>query len=226
MTERGRFYIRARVYEPSAGRWMSQDPIGAAPNLYAYCGNNPVIFVDPSGEVLVYIDVSGKHKDGDAFVESDVIIEGVLGESKIFEDSRKKAKEVANEVAALDDAAFDTLAANGNVKFDGKPFTGRRDEYVEKVRREGQSAMYTQQNGDLDALVEKPKTAVSKNEQAHDVTALAVHGAPQGNINIAGNWYPATSTLPKLDDLAKDIPGTYVRATCFTNEKKEEEYIS
>ena len=38
-----------RWYEAVTGRWLSQDPIGADINLYRYCHNNPVIFVDPSG---------------------------------------------------------------------------------------------------------------------------------------------------------------------------------
>ena len=45
------YYFRARWYNPEAGRWLSKDPIGIAGglNLYAFCGNNPVNFVDPLG---------------------------------------------------------------------------------------------------------------------------------------------------------------------------------
>jgi RHS repeat-associated protein len=45
----GTFYIRARVYEPVTGRWMSPDPIPLDTNLYAYVVEAPVAFVDPSG---------------------------------------------------------------------------------------------------------------------------------------------------------------------------------
>ena len=31
------------------GRWLSPDPAGAGWNAYAYVGNNPLSFVDPSG---------------------------------------------------------------------------------------------------------------------------------------------------------------------------------
>ncbi len=41
----------ARDYDPSIGRWTCKDPIGlrSGPNVYAYCGNDPVNFVDRSG---------------------------------------------------------------------------------------------------------------------------------------------------------------------------------
>ena len=49
------YYFRARWYEPETGRWLSPDPIGISGglNLYAFCGNDPVNFVDPSGLAIV-----------------------------------------------------------------------------------------------------------------------------------------------------------------------------
>lgn len=50
-SETGLYYFRARWYSPETGRWLSKDPIGISGglNLYAFCGNNPVNFVDPFG---------------------------------------------------------------------------------------------------------------------------------------------------------------------------------
>jgi len=47
----GLYYFRSRWYDPVTGRWLSKDPIGISGglNLYAFCGNNPVNFVDPMG---------------------------------------------------------------------------------------------------------------------------------------------------------------------------------
>ena len=47
------YYYRARYYDPEIGRFISEDPIGfgAGVNFYAYVGNNPVNFNDPSGKV-------------------------------------------------------------------------------------------------------------------------------------------------------------------------------
>jgi len=49
-------YNRARWYDPSQGRWISQDPIGFAAgdaNLYRYVGNGPTTKLDPSGLIVM-----------------------------------------------------------------------------------------------------------------------------------------------------------------------------
>jgi RHS repeat-associated protein len=49
--ETGLYYYRARYYNPYIGRFLQTDPIGYGDgiNWYAYCGNNPLAFIDPSG---------------------------------------------------------------------------------------------------------------------------------------------------------------------------------
>jgi len=45
------YYYRTRYYSWRIGRFLSVDPIGyyESMNLYQYCGNNPVNYIDPYG---------------------------------------------------------------------------------------------------------------------------------------------------------------------------------
>lgn len=54
--ETGLIYLRARYYDPSIGRFISEDPIKDGSNWYVFCNNNPVTFIDPSGMVKARSD--------------------------------------------------------------------------------------------------------------------------------------------------------------------------
>ena len=51
-SETGLYYYRARYYDPSVGRFLSEDPLrwrSGTPDFYPYAFNNPVLLVDPFG---------------------------------------------------------------------------------------------------------------------------------------------------------------------------------
>jgi len=55
-SETGLYYYRARYYEATSGRFVSEDPIGFGGgdlNLYAYVGGDATLKVDPSGHQLI-----------------------------------------------------------------------------------------------------------------------------------------------------------------------------
>jgi len=45
----GLIYMRARYYDPSVGRFVSEDPKGQGLNWFAYCANDPVNLTDNTG---------------------------------------------------------------------------------------------------------------------------------------------------------------------------------
>lgn len=58
--ESGLYYLRARYYDPVIGRFISKDSVEGditnplSLNLYTYCVNNPLAFIDPSGNDYVW----------------------------------------------------------------------------------------------------------------------------------------------------------------------------
>ncbi|MGI6392822.1 MAG: DNRLRE domain-containing protein [Candidatus Izemoplasmatales bacterium] len=56
-----RYYLNSRYYDPAIGRFISSDGLlGQAgnilsTNMYAYCTNNPVMYLDPSGECATIV---------------------------------------------------------------------------------------------------------------------------------------------------------------------------
>ncbi|MBW1928939.1 MAG: RHS domain-containing protein [Deltaproteobacteria bacterium] len=48
-SETGLYYNLNRYYDPTTGRYLRADPFGDGINLYTYCFNNPLLFIDPEG---------------------------------------------------------------------------------------------------------------------------------------------------------------------------------
>ena len=63
--ETGFIYLRNRMYDPETRRFTSEDPARDQLNWYSYCGNNPVIFVDPWGlDAIIITDIDGAYAQG------------------------------------------------------------------------------------------------------------------------------------------------------------------
>lgn len=64
----GSYHLRARQYDPAAGRFLSVDPArqtldGGALTAYAYAGDRPTTMVDPTGETFASTSLAGAYTE-------------------------------------------------------------------------------------------------------------------------------------------------------------------
>lgn len=48
-------YYNARYYDPSLGRFLQADTYLDGMNRYTYCGNNPIMYNDPTGHIADWV---------------------------------------------------------------------------------------------------------------------------------------------------------------------------
>lgn len=60
--ETGFIYLRARYYDPSDCRFVSEDPICDGVNWYVYCAGDPVNFIDPNGTDAIFLNYEEEAK--------------------------------------------------------------------------------------------------------------------------------------------------------------------
>ena len=85
--EFGLYYLQSRYYDPALGRFISPDSISYLEpesviglNLYAYCGDNPVMYYDPNGHSLLAIFL---------ILAATTIAGGVIGAKKAADEGKK-----------------------------------------------------------------------------------------------------------------------------------------
>jgi RHS repeat-associated protein len=86
----GLHYLKARYYDPLAGRFLSRDPIGydGGLNIYAYVDNRPTAFVDPFGFMPEEVESCAVKKDPCKSKDSKVDCE--LCQDKNYKNCLKK----------------------------------------------------------------------------------------------------------------------------------------
>ena len=73
--ETGLYYLNARYYDSKIARFLTEDTYTGDPNdplslnLYSYCYNNPIIYIDPTGHVVTQWDRDHMSADDIAMLE-------------------------------------------------------------------------------------------------------------------------------------------------------------
>ena len=189
-TETGTIYLRARYYNPSTGRFISRDSFAGrrsdplSLNLYTYCRNNPIRYVDPSGHDAVEAAAFMVNNPKPTSVNS-------ASDGKRLYEWNNKFKELLNRPAYV------------NSSSDAALYTGLRDKVTSppsfKVNSNSDAYYYKRQmamHETWKSLCPKPTitSPVKHSDYRNDAPSAAYgssrwNGVPHGGID----FYPVDS---------------------------------
>ena len=146
----GFYYYGYRFYDPVTGRWINRDPIEeeGGVNLYGFCGNHGLDFVDPFGLEYRLKIVGGnatarQHKAMTKsfafFLEKSVVDWKPEGEN--FGGKLRPPPFLASETGEYLDLVLFTVTANGRPHFVGD------NEIASKDPKNPQKGIYTRKEG-------------------------------------------------------------------------------
>jgi RHS repeat-associated protein len=212
--ETGLYYNRARYYDPSVGRFLSEDPSGLTgdSDSYRYVANSPTNLVDPSGLQGVLGNNPNPQISG--------------GDLKAFNGALADAKKAACDAScdgALQDYKIKSLAAlvaqmaaNINV-FDGRKSTyPLRKETVASFLKKGTAGAVSFTNVELTYLgdyffnprvidnMSQHPALILLHESVHEFGHLSDEdfgGSSRLSEKIAEKCFPILKSLKRLGDL-------------------------
>lgn len=96
----GTYYLRNRYYNPRLGRFTTIDPIKDGHNWYVYCGNNPIMCIDPFGmEVTSLRELVSTSIDGSIYIPDGAdyaMVKAYGSEVKVYFDPNKNDYNMIN----------------------------------------------------------------------------------------------------------------------------------
>ena len=129
LSEIGVYYARARMYSPSLGRFLQNDPVGYdnQVDLYAYAGNDPVNMMDATGTRTV---LTGSNADRRAYIQfvqrvTGVQVSegrgGVLSIARLPRELGPGGQDVVDAVNASDYTVTIAASRNQQPSVNGRP---------------------------------------------------------------------------------------------------------
>jgi RHS repeat-associated protein len=183
-------YLRARWYDPSLGRFISEDtypgeykdPLSL--NLYTYVENNPLKYVDPSGHEPKFAD-----NDGSSIHDSGRPIGGPISSSSGSGNANKVKLDLVGKLAqSLKNVIKKMDSSHGNSKSSSKQQHGYEifEKLTGKVNKTGISGQTLNKNG----TSPRANSQVNKwNELAgKDIYQARVVNTNLGNRQQALDW--------------------------------------
>lgn len=85
--ETGWYYYGARYYDPRTSLWLGVDPLAEkypSLSLFAYCANNPIIFIDPDGKDIELVFYQGNKGQSSSAEFSKTINSGLEGQFEVY----------------------------------------------------------------------------------------------------------------------------------------------
>ena len=89
-TETGLYYLKSRYYDPETCRFINMDSVEYADptylhglNLYAYCNNNPIMYVDPNGNFALFTLIVGSLIGAAVSFGASVLSQSLTGDKQI-----------------------------------------------------------------------------------------------------------------------------------------------
>ena len=146
--ENGYTYLRARYYDPSIGRFISEDPALDGDNWYAYCGNDPVNYEDPTGMWNTKTHKKLAKKASKKLAKE--VKKAVKKAEKDKKKAEKKGKKAGNVAAKelLKGSVYQDVQRKNKAKYAASGYHGGDgyektiDSYLEKARAKWKNGKY------------------------------------------------------------------------------------
>ena len=174
--ETGLYYYGARYYDPRVSLWISTDPKQEsyfAFSSYVYCGNNPLICIDPNGKEWEDPAQAEKLK---AKIDNKItsIQKSILAQKARLESNQAKGKDISKQERKIAD--FESRISNLNQSKSDIDLLGHDSQKYKltQVSGEGAHKVRLENNGTIS--IETSEDALSIHEITHVRQALDAGG--------------------------------------------------